>query len=363
MDPRVPPCSDSRDARSGPGPGIQRERFESCDLDETRAYIGEKFGDRSRVPRAAGAFYYRHAVVESERVAVGRVKTLLPQTMRAAVQEPTLFVPLRAGDDYRIGRRKLTSGPRVAVLLSPGHVYTCHSPANEWVGLIVSGELLSEKIAARRRGRSRQWRITSLEVPLTPGRKAQLLTLYRHMRALSVAPAGGARAAAVACAELDAAAWLADIIVGQSGEAAVSEPTLRRIEHLERWMDAHLDESITLDRLRAVSGTGARALQKAVMTLRGQSPLEWVNARRMAAVRARLLEGSGATAVSSVALDYGITHLGRFSAAYRHAYGELPSATLAAARSRSVRLEDSGPAGAVRRERTHSGYRESARSV
>jgi AraC-like DNA-binding protein len=78
-------------------------------------------------------------------------------------------------------------------------------------------------------------------------------------------------------------------------------------------------------------------LQKSVMALRGQSPLEWVNARRLAAARARLLKGPGGIGISSVALDCGFTHLGRFSAAYRQAYGELPSATLAAARSPSVR--------------------------
>jgi len=337
MDPKAPPSDSARDAESGALPGVRRERFESKDLDETRAYIGERFGDRSRVPRAAGTFYYRHVVAESDRTAVGRVKTLLPQTMRAAVQEPTLFLPLRAGDNYRIGRRRSNSGPRVAVLLAPGHVYTCHSPANDWVGLVVSGELLSEQIAARRRGRSRPWRPKSVEIPITPSRKAQLFGLQRRMHELSVASVGAANAAAVASAELDAAAWLAGIIVEQSGEAAVSEPTRRRIEQLESWVDAHLDETITLDRLCAVSGTGGRALQKSVMALRGQSPLEWVNARRLAAARARLLKGRGGIAISDVALDCGITHLGRFSAAYRQAYGELPSATLAAARSRTFR--------------------------
>jgi AraC-like DNA-binding protein len=288
------------------------------------------------VPRAVGTFYYGHVVAESDRAAVGRVKTLLPQTMRAAVEEPTLFLPLRTGDDYQIGRRNLSSDPSVAVLLAPDHVYTCHSPANDWVGLIVSGELLSDQIAARRRGRSRPWRPRSVEIPVTPSRKAQLLGLQRRLHELSVASAGVANAAAVAAAELDAAAWLAGIIVEKSGEAAVSESTRLRIEQLERWVDAHLDETITLDRLCVVSGTGGRALQKSVMALRGQSPLEWVNARRLAAARARLLAGPGRVGVSDVALDCGITHLGRFSAAYRQAYGELPSATLAAARSRII---------------------------
>lgn len=340
MDPKAPPSDIAHEAESGAVPGVRQERFESRDLDETRAYIGKRFGDRSRVPRAVGTFYYGHVVAESDRTAVGKVRTLLPQTMRAAVQEPTLFLPLRADDTYQIGRRTLNAGPPTAVLLAPGYVYTCHSPTNDWVGLIVSGELLSEEIAARRRGRSRPWRFKSVEIRFTASRKTQLMEFHRRMHELSDAPAGAANAAAVASAELDAAAWLAGIIVEQSDEAAISKPTLQRMERLERWVDAHLAETITLDRLCALSGVGGRGLQKSVMALRGQSPLEWVTARRLAAARARLLKGPANAAISRVALDCGITHLGRFSAAYRQAYGELPSATLASVRSQHGKRED-----------------------
>jgi AraC-like DNA-binding protein len=339
MGPKAPQSDIAHDSESGAVRGVRQERFESRDLDHTQAHIGERFGDRSRVPRSVGTFYYGHVVAESDRAAVGRVKTLLPQTMRAAVQEPTLFLPLRAGDNYQIGRRTLNAGPLTAVLLAPGHVYTCHSPANDWVGLIVSGELLSEQIAARRRGRSRPWRISSVEISFTPSRKTQLMEFHRRMDELSVAPVDEATPGAISCTERDAAAWLADIILERSGEAAISEPTRRRVEWLERWVDTHLDESITLDRLCAVSGTGGRALQKSVMALRGQSPLEWVNARRLAAARAQLLKGPASVSISRVALDCGITHLGRFSAAYRQAYGELPSATLTSARSQPDRRE------------------------
>ena len=343
MGPKVSASDIAREPGTGAVPGVRHESFESHDLDETRAYIGERFGDRSRVPRAVGAFYYEHVVAESGRTAVGKVRTLLPQTMRAAVQEPTLFLPLRADDNYQIGRRTLNAGPLTAVLLAPGHVYTCHSPANDWVGLIVSGELLSEEISISRRGRSRPWQIKSIEIPITPGRKAQLMEFSRRMDELSVAPVDDATPGAIACAEHDAAAWLAGIILERSGEAAISEPARRRVEWLERWVDTHLDESITLDRLCAVSGTGGRALQKSVMALRGQSPLEWVNARRLAVARAQLLKGPANVAISRVALDCGITHLGRFSAAYRQAYGELPSVTLASARSQPDRRELSQP--------------------
>jgi AraC-like DNA-binding protein len=333
MDPKVPPGDSVRDAESGAVPGVRQERFESRDLDETRAYIGGRYGDHSRVPRARGDFYYGQVVAQSGRTVAGKARIRLPQTMRAAVQEPTLLLPLRQGDTFQVGRRTLGCGPLTAVLLAPGHEYTCHSPGNDWLGLIVAGALLSEEIASRRRGRSRPWRFKSVETPITPGRRAQLVEFHRRMHEFSDAPAGVSNAAAIASAELDAAAWLAGIIVEQSGEAAISGPTLQRMERLELWVDAHLAETITLDRLCALSGVGGRGLQKSVMALRGQSPLEWVTARRLAAARARLLKGTAGIEVSRVALDCGFTHLGRFSAAYRQAYGELPSATLATARS------------------------------
>lgn len=316
---------------------VRVERFQSHDLDETRAYIAGKFGDRSRVPRTVGAFHYAHVVADLGRLSIGRVETALPQTLRAAAQQPTLFLPLRRGDDYRIGRRTLRSGPLTAVLLAPGHTYTCHSPANEWVGMVVSGDLLAEAIAGVRRGRSRPWHFRSIEIPLTPERRQELRNLLARLNSLAAEADDTATPGTVDTAERGAAAWLAGMIVERSGETAVAECTVRRFEQLERWLDSHLEDDITLDLLCAVSGTCGRTLQKSAMTLRGVSPMEWVHARRLAACRARLLQGPHDVAISRVALDCGIAHQGRFSAAYRNAFGELPSETLAAARSRVAR--------------------------
>jgi AraC-like DNA-binding protein len=324
-------------ASDGGSTGTSRhrlDRFQSHDRDETSAHLGDRYGDRSRVSRGTGAFFYGHVVVESPRTAVGRVRTTLPQTLRTAVRHPTLYLPMRARDNYQIGRRAFESNPHQAMLLAQGHDYTCLSGANEWLGLVVSGDLLSEEIAARRRGRSRPWLFKSVEIPLSPGGVAQLKDFYWRARDMSTASAGSAEVDCVHHAERDAAAWLAGIVLDQSGEVGVSQAKVRWFERLERWLDAHLDESITLDRLSAVSGVRGRALQKSVMALRGQSPLEWVTARRLAGVRAHLLRNPSRAVISRIALDFGFTHLGRFSACYREAYGELPSETLGVARSR-----------------------------
>jgi transcriptional regulator GlxA family with amidase domain len=137
--------------------------------------------------------------------------------------------------------------------------------------------------------------------------------------------------------EAEVASWVAGLVIERAGAMVASSGSLQRVERLERWLDLHLGETITLDQLCAVTGLRWRALQKLMMARYGQSPLEWVNARRLAAARAQLLKSPSGVAISMVALDCGFTHLGRFSAAYRQAHGELPSATRAAARSQPGR--------------------------
>jgi AraC-like DNA-binding protein len=76
-------------------------------------------------------------------------------------------------------------------------------------------------------------------------------------------------------------------------------------------------------------GVSGRVLQKACIARWGRSPLELVAAHRMAAARTRLLSASPGTTVTQVATECGFGHLGCFATAYREAYGESPSDTIA----------------------------------
>lgn len=55
---------------------------------------------------------------------------------------------------------------------------------------------------------------------------------------------------------------------------------------------------------------------------------------RLDLARERLCRGEARTSVTSVALDCGFTHVGRFAAAYRARHGEPPQATLKGGRTR-----------------------------
>ena len=127
------------------------------------------------------------------------------------------------------------------------------------------------------------------------------------------------------------AGWMADLILDAAEVQSTNEPGLERIARVQRWIDAHLDQDITLDRLCAVAGVSPRSLQKALLAMRGQTPHEFVTSRRLAVARRRLEGASSPVRVSTVALDCGFTHFGRFAASYRAAFGESPAETARAA--------------------------------
>jgi AraC-like DNA-binding protein len=107
---------------------------------------------------------------------------------------------------------------------------------------------------------------------------------------------------------------------------------LRRVRAAEDFMRANHAEIVSIGEVSRAIGVGARALQLAFGAVKGETPRATLAAIRLEAVRARLLDPSDGETVTNAALDCGLTHLGRFAAAYRARFGESPSATLRGAR-------------------------------
>lgn len=93
-------------------------------------------------------------------------------------------------------------------------------------------------------------------------------------------------------------------------------------------MAARLSEPLTIQDVAAALGIGPRRLQLAFQAVRERSPREALSEMRLSAARRRLLAPDAGDTVSTVALDRGVAHFGRFASAYKAMFGESPSQTL-----------------------------------
>lgn len=107
-----------------------------------------------------------------------------------------------------------------------------------------------------------------------------------------------------------------------------------RVRMAEEFMRAHSDEPLSMAAVAREVGVGLRSLQFAFMEARAMGPRDVLLRMRLERARERLLSARPAETVTTIALDCGFAHLGRFPAAYRIAFGELPAETLARSRRR-----------------------------
>ncbi|MBU6223015.1 MAG: AraC family transcriptional regulator [Planctomycetes bacterium] len=111
-----------------------------------------------------------------------------------------------------------------------------------------------------------------------------------------------------------------------------ASPSSAAVAQVTEYIVGHLDQPIALSDLERVSGLSARTLQLAFRKAHNCTPREWIQRRRLALARERLLAADTSTTVAAVALACGFTRQGAFAASYAQRFGEQPSATLARAR-------------------------------
>ncbi|MDT3722218.1 AraC family transcriptional regulator [Pseudomonas oryzihabitans] len=100
----------------------------------------------------------------------------------------------------------------------------------------------------------------------------------------------------------------------------------RRFEVLQAFIDEHLGEDISVERLMQVANVSRRTLYSLFERHVGVAPGDYIRQRKLEQVRQRLLDPR-ACSVTAVALDLGFVHLGRFAELYRKRFGERPSVT------------------------------------
>jgi transcriptional regulator GlxA family with amidase domain len=227
------------------------------------------------------------------------------------------------GASYRIGRRVLDAAPGDAILIPAAVDVTVVWEPAQMFGVQLPPGVLEDCLRERRpRGRGIA-RIGLRRLPID-GESGSALTrvLADYVQALAAADAS------LPTARHAMATWLADAAVAAVAVVSVQSLRAERARRLEAWIDAHLAEPITLERLCHTAGVGARCLQKTFEVRHGTSPLDFVMQRRLDAARERLLRAPRGAQVIDIALDVGALHMGRFAQRYRRVFGEPPSATL-----------------------------------
>jgi AraC-like DNA-binding protein len=115
-----------------------------------------------------------------------------------------------------------------------------------------------------------------------------------------------------------------------------STPVPGMVRRAERYMSDNAETPITVSDVAAHLGVGLRTLQTGFRRWRNTTPRAHLQQVRLQLVRDELLRSGADASVTLIAMRHGFAHLGRFSAQYRAAFGEPPSATLRRGRAASV---------------------------
>jgi AraC-like DNA-binding protein len=299
-------------------------QLHSDDPDEVTSWAAQRDGDHSRVVHGSGPYGFRAATLGGQKVWLAWARAALGQTIRGRARHPFVQVPIDATQEYTFGRRRFAAPAGALVFVAPGTEMSRSSGPSSVFAIDVDGDALAAEVEGRSPGVRLDWPQfpRSLELP-----ESQRRALSASVSGLIAALEPGVCATRRAQCESVVIATLADALTTSSRSHRAGRPTAQRLAHLESWIDAHLGETITIGRLCEVAGTGERALQIAFMSRRGMSPMRFVLERRLAAAHRRLKTSRPDADITSIAIGLGFTHLGRFSVAYREAFGESPSHT------------------------------------
>ncbi|PNQ25677.1 AraC family transcriptional regulator [Rhizobium sp. YIC5082] len=123
----------------------------------------------------------------------------------------------------------------------------------------------------------------------------------------------------------------------QSRDSRLVSPAMPlHVKRAIAYMRLNFENAISITAIASAAGTSVRALQIAFKRFKGTSPVRFLLMIRLEVARTELLCSTSSSSVAVAARKAGFSHMGRFAAAYRNAYGESPSQTSARAVASSV---------------------------
>lgn len=101
-----------------------------------------------------------------------------------------------------------------------------------------------------------------------------------------------------------------------------------QVARVEEWIEANWTEDVSIERLAALTGAGARSIFLAFKKARGYTPMAYLKAVRLKAARNMLLQPAPGISVTGVSFACNFMNPSHFARDYRREFGELPSVTL-----------------------------------
>lgn len=217
---------------------------------------------------------------------------------------------------------------------------------NLLVGITIDEALLSAVWQALYHKPWSTWLDCKVVVPARPGLAAHLRTRHQQLLASVQQWPGLLQDTRAALRLRDGILidWL-EAIPERVDTRALKTAEARRqlVDRVGARVLAQPDDPPTLLALCREVGASPRKLAYCFRDVLGISPHKYLRAVRLNAVRRELKRpGNGPTRVHDVAARWGFWHMGAFSAEYKQQFGELPSATLAAAQRSRGALRGAG---------------------
>jgi AraC-like DNA-binding protein len=317
---------------------LERYRvFRSHDAEETRAFLGGKGYQFDLSPRLTRQLSTRINAVYMPGMYLGFMHYGdLPVELSPGLARSDFLVqlPIRGHLAASMGGESVDCNPYRAVIASP---------VRERCRFVSSADSTRLQLALCQAALSGQLAALLGEPPSAPLDFAPAMDLTRgYGRSL-------AQHVLLAVANLDAAdsVLLNPITMGAFEQFIItalllSHPhnysnALRRVERpiaprdIRRaidYIEANFDRAITIADLVAATGVAGRTLFMHFKEFKGISPMRYLRDARLRKARQALLLAEPETCVTSIAMNLGFTHMGRFSVAYRSRFGESPSQTL-----------------------------------
>lgn len=311
--------------------------FRSRDLDEARERVAAVFcPHRLETLGARSLFDACHHHLPGQRLSLNYIeygaKTLIAPGELGGFY--LLQIPLEGGAEISNGTGSYASTPERAAILNP-HLPTrmTWEEGTRQVLVQVSRKAMQDHLAGVLGGASDRPLTFEGPLDLTAGPGAALRRLVMWL--VAEADAGSPPIGTGLMARQIEGTVLSGLLEARHDHAAQiarqkAAPRPRHLRLAEGYIEAHLDQPITLEEVAQAAGISPRGLQLAFREFRGTTPLAFWREARLARAHADLMAAGPGTRVTDVALRWGFTHFGRFSEMYRARYGLCPRDVLRA---------------------------------